>query len=187
MSRASRSALPRHVALEHGEDVALDAEAAEDRGLLRQIADPEPAALEQRQVGDGVPVEEDPAPVGLHQPHDHGEDRGLAGAVRAEQPDGLAAPHREADVLDHGALAETLAEPVRDQPAGLVDDLAGPVLFGALVHCGVNTPVTRPPLLLLNTELSLARSMVSSGPRTVPCAPLTVTSSLRVRIMLRGS
>ena len=55
----------RTCCFEHGEDVALDAQAAKDRGLLRQIADAEPAALEQRQPRDGVAVEPDLALVGL--------------------------------------------------------------------------------------------------------------------------
>ena len=77
--------------LEHGADVVLDGEAAEDRRLLRQIADPEPRALVHRQRGDVLAVEFDAAAVGLDQPGDHVEDRGLAGAVGPEQPDRLAA------------------------------------------------------------------------------------------------
>ncbi len=42
---------------EHGADVVLDVEAAEDRGLLRQVADAEPRAAVHRQAGDVVPVE----------------------------------------------------------------------------------------------------------------------------------
>ena len=93
---------------EHRADIVLDIEAAEDRGLLRQIADAEPRALVHRQRGDVVAVELDAAAVGLDQAGDHVEHRGLAGAVRPEQADRLAAPHIERDALDHHAAAEAL-------------------------------------------------------------------------------
>ena len=46
---------------------------------------------------DVAAVELDAAFVGRDQPGDHVEDGGLAGAVRAEQPDRLAAPQFETD------------------------------------------------------------------------------------------
>ena len=102
MSNSSSSEFQRRLArvairlvdLEHGANVVLDVEAAKDRRLLRQIADAEARALIHRQTGDVVAVEFDLALVGLHQPGDHVEDGRLAGAVRAEQADRLAAPHR---------------------------------------------------------------------------------------------
>ena len=42
---------------EHGADVLLDRQAAEDRGLLRQIADAEARAAIHRQIGDVLAVE----------------------------------------------------------------------------------------------------------------------------------
>ena len=89
--------------LQHGADIVLDAQAAKDRGFLRQIADAEPGAAIHRQARDVIAVEFDHALVGFDQPGDHVEDRGLAGAVRAEQADGLAAPDIEAHVLHHPA------------------------------------------------------------------------------------
>jgi hypothetical protein len=68
--------------LEHGADVVLDVQAPEDRGFLGQVADAEAGATVHGQVGDGVPVERDHAPVGRDEAGDHVEDRGLAGAVR---------------------------------------------------------------------------------------------------------
>ena len=44
--------------LEHGADIVLDAQAAEDRGLLRQVADAEPGAAVHRQIGDVVAVQQ---------------------------------------------------------------------------------------------------------------------------------
>ncbi len=119
----------------------FDAQAAEDRGLLRQVADAEPPALEQRQARDGVAVEPDLALVGLEQAHDHGEDRGLAGAVGSEAGP-TASPRRTATDTSRTTvvLAEALGEAVGHEPAGLVDARSP----GRLAHCGVNTPVTRP-------------------------------------------
>ena len=97
---------------EHRADVVLDVEAAEDRRFLRQIADAEPRALVHRQRGDVVAVELDAAAVGVDQAGDHVEHRGLAGAVRAEQADRLAAPHVERDALHHHAAAEAFLDAV---------------------------------------------------------------------------
>ena len=88
---------PVGVGLDHFQrrhDVLLDVQAAEHAGLLRQVADAEPRAAIHRQRGDVGAVEADRAGVGPHQADDHVEGRGLAGAVRAEQADRLAAPQR---------------------------------------------------------------------------------------------
>src|SRR5271156_5078947 len=72
--------------LEHGEDVLFDGELAEDRGLLREIAD---AVLARPHVhgnaGDVFSVGEDVAGIGRDEADDHVEAGRLAGAVRAEQ------------------------------------------------------------------------------------------------------
>ena len=99
-SCSSRSSLVGLDHLEDGADVLLDGHAAEDRGFLRQVADAEAGAAVHRHAGDVVAVELDGAVVGLDQAGDHVEDRGLAGAVRAEQADRLAARHREAGIVD---------------------------------------------------------------------------------------
>src|ERR1700722_6907511 len=97
---------------EHGADVLLDTETAKDRGLLRQIADAEPGALIHRQLGDVAAVEFDAALVGFDQAGGHVEHGGLAGAVRAEQADGFAFAHIEADAFDHHAADEALLDAV---------------------------------------------------------------------------
>ena len=102
---------------EHRADVLLDGEAAEDRGFLRQIADAEPRALVHRQLRDVVAVELDRAAIGLDQPGDHVEHRGLAGAVRAEQADGFAAAHIDADAAHDLARAKTLFHAMHSQEA----------------------------------------------------------------------
>src|SRR5262249_21748694 len=92
---------------EHGANVLLDIEAAEDRGLLRQIADAKPRALIHRKLGDVVTVELDAAGVGFDQTGDHVEDRGLARTIRTKQSDRLAAPNVEARALTNFAAAKT--------------------------------------------------------------------------------
>ena len=90
--------------LEHGHDVLADGEAAEDRGLLRQIAEAEDGAAVHGQAGNVLAVEQDAAAVGLHQAHDRIEAGGLAGAVGAEQAEHLAAVDAERDVGQHRLL-----------------------------------------------------------------------------------
>ena len=109
--------------LQHRADVLLDVEAAEDRGFLRQVADAEPRALVHRQRGDVVAVELDAAGVGFDQPGDHVEDRGLAGAVRPEQADRLAAAHVEAGALHHLSRAEGLFHRVRGEIVAVLRDM----------------------------------------------------------------
>ena len=83
-----------------------------DRGFLRQVADAEPGALIHRQFGDVAAVELDAAFIGFDQAGRHVEHGGLAGAVRAEQADGFALAHIEADAFDHHAADEALLDAV---------------------------------------------------------------------------
>ena len=103
-------------------DVLLHRHPAEDRGLLRQVADAEPAALVHRQGRDVVAVQFDPPAVRLDQAGDHVEHRGLAGAVGAQEPDRLAAPHVKAHTLDDLPVAEALLDPL-DRQIALLDRL----------------------------------------------------------------
>src|SRR5262249_41825305 len=142
--------------------------AAEDRGLLRQIADAEPGAPIHRQLGDVGAVEIDLADIGRDQAGDDVEAGGLAGAVRAEQSDRLAALDRHIDVAQHRPLAEALAEIGGAQPDIVGDEprpgrqarsavrgaVAGhcpaPFAFGAgfAVGRGTTSAWTGPPLPL---------------------------------------
>src|SRR5262249_51378107 len=131
---------------------------------------------------DGVAVEPHFALIGTDQPHDDGEHRGLAGAVGPEQADRLAAPHGDRDVVHHGLAAEAFGDPVRHQPAGLIDAIAARV-----AHCGANTPVTRPPLPAVNVETLVFKSTMRSGPATVPLLLTTMTLPLSFRICVLGS
>ena len=76
-------------------------------------------------MGNGAAIELDGAGIGFDQAHDHGEDRGLAGAIGAEQADGLAAAHGDGNIAHHYPLAEALGETMGDQPAGLIEALLG--------------------------------------------------------------
>src|SRR5690606_84327 len=104
---------------EHGADVALDRQAAEDRRLLGQVADPQTGAPIHRQVGDVHAIQTDRAVIGLEQPGDHIEAGGLAGAVGPEQSHRLAAPHLQVDVAQDQPRLEALAEAARLEAGGL--------------------------------------------------------------------
>src|SRR5665213_1266212 len=102
--------------LEDRADVLLDRETAEDRRFLRQIADAEPRPPVHRQVGDVLAVEVDDSGIGGNEANDDVEAGGLAGAVRPEQPNHLAALHRHVDVAQHHAPLEAFAEPTAGKP-----------------------------------------------------------------------
>ena len=117
--------------LQHRAQVLLDAQPAEDRGLLRQVADAEPRPLVHRHPGDVVAVDLDPALVDGHEAGDHVETGRLAGAVRAEQPHCLAAPHHQRHAVDHAPRAIGLGDAARDQRAFIAGKLGGVAAPGA--------------------------------------------------------
>src|SRR5204863_9477932 len=90
---------------------------AEHRIFLSHVRDPLARAALDRQMGELFAVEVDRARVHRHQPDDHVEAGGLAGAVGAEQPDHLAARHLERDILHDGAGLVALAQLLRAQLA----------------------------------------------------------------------
>src|SRR5688572_3639529 len=96
--------------LEDGLHVLFYGEAPKHRVLLGQVGDSQARAAVDRQVRELVAVEMDGAGVHRHEAHDHVEAGGLAGAVRPEQPDHLAARDLERDVLHHGARLVALAQ-----------------------------------------------------------------------------
>src|SRR5579859_1688077 len=101
--------------LDHSHDVFAHAHAAEDRGLLRQIAHAHAGALVHRLRGDVLAVEVDRAIVRRDQAGDHVEAGGLAGAVGAEQAHDLAPRQPQGDALHHRPAAERLADVVDHQ------------------------------------------------------------------------
>ena len=124
--------------LEDGAQVVLHRQAAEDRGLLRQIADAALGAQEHRHVGEVDVAEQHLALVGRRQAHHHVEGSGLAGAVGAEQADHLAGADVHRNVVDHVAAAVGLA-----QVTGGEGDAHGWVVVAAGVGGGSGAPVTR--------------------------------------------
>jgi hypothetical protein len=103
--------------LQHRQDILLNRQSAKDAGFLRQITQTQDSPAVHGQRSDVAPVQQDPARVGLHQPHDRIEAGRLAGAIRAQQADHLAAMHFEADVMKDGALVVALGEMPDLEPA----------------------------------------------------------------------
>ena len=86
-------------------DVLVDAQVAVQTELLRQVADGvgQPAML-----ADGIHAQHfDPAAVGTQQPADQPDRRRLAGAVRTDEAEHLAAFDRHRQLVDgrHGTVA----------------------------------------------------------------------------------
>ena len=98
-----RSLHPPH--LEYGGDVLRHRQAAEDRRLLRQIADSEPRSSVHRQARQVVIVEPDLAAVGSHEAGDAVEGRRLAGAVWPQQTDDLARVDAQRHAIDDATTA----------------------------------------------------------------------------------
>ena len=103
--------------LHHRHDVVLDRHAAEDRGLLRQIAQTHAGALVHRLGRDVLAVQPDGAAVRRDQAGDHVETGGLAGPVRPQQARDLATLDMQGDVAHHLPLAERAGD-VFDPQAG---------------------------------------------------------------------
>src|SRR5262245_4345956 len=80
-----------------GANILLDRQSAEYRRFLRKIADAQSRPPVHRQPGDVLAVKNDGAGIGRYQSNDDVEAGGLAGAVRPEQSDRLAAIHRQRD------------------------------------------------------------------------------------------
>ena len=86
----------------------LDAQTAENRGLLRQIPHTHLGPAIDGLFGEFgylavVVFEKDLAFVGFDQADDHIERRGLAGSVRAQKTHDLTLVHVDRNVVHHGA------------------------------------------------------------------------------------
>ena len=102
--------------LEDRQEVLLDRQLPEDRGLLRQVADPLPAPAVHGQVGDVPAVEHDAAAVRREQADHHVEGRRLARPVRTEEADHLAAIDADVHVVHDPPMPKRLHEAVRLEP-----------------------------------------------------------------------
>src|SRR5258706_2745209 len=113
--------------LQDGQEIFLDREAAKDRRLLGQVAEPGARPLVDRQRGQILPVQKDFAAVGMDQSDHHMKRRGLARAVRPEQADDLAPVDVQAHPVDDAPAGVRLRHALRLQLAHLVL----PVVFAA--------------------------------------------------------
>jgi hypothetical protein len=76
-----------------------------------RAADPEPAAARRVQPGDVGPGERDPPGIRAQGTRQHVQKRRLAGAVRADDADGVAAPDGEVHAVENHERPEALADP----------------------------------------------------------------------------
>jgi hypothetical protein len=129
---------------QHGANVFLYREAAEDRTLLRQITNSQACPAVHGQMGDLRAIEGDPAAVGGNQARDHVENGRLAGAIGAQKPHGFTAPDGERDVAHHRPPLVGLAQALNDQTGTLHSchaPAAGPGVFGPPGFLSLRHPV----------------------------------------------
>ena len=81
--------------------VVLDAQIGEDALASGHLGHAQPGDLVGRQVGDVTPVEDDGAVIGFHHAADRPQQRGLAGAVGADEGDDLTLVDRDGHVGQH--------------------------------------------------------------------------------------
>ncbi|OPZ57586.1 MAG: hypothetical protein BWY87_01607 [Deltaproteobacteria bacterium ADurb.Bin510] len=106
LERAALEAL----GLERHGDVLLDRQSAEDRGLLRQIADALERPTGQIELGQILLAQIDLAGIRLDEAHHHVEGRGLAGAVGPQQANDLATTTLERQAFDDRSLTVAFLE-----------------------------------------------------------------------------
>ena len=147
-SRRRRSSVVDVQRLEDRHHVVLDAELAEDRRLLRQIADPCAGALVHRQRRDVAVVEQDRPFVGTNQSGDHVERRRLPRPIGAEQTHDFSLGELERDVVHHPPALVRLHEVLGLEPRPTADDgmVAADRLAG--MHRGFREPEEIPRRLL---------------------------------------
>jgi len=108
-----------------GADILLGRQSTEDRGFLRQIADPKARSAVHGKPRDVVPVERDGTVIGRNETGDQVEDRRLARAVGPQKPDHFAALQGQADAAHDRALLEALADTRDRQPLEPFDESGG--------------------------------------------------------------
>ena len=92
--------------LQHGTHILFHIEFAKNRGLLRQVTQPQARAAVDWHVGDRLAVDRDVTGTGLHQTDNHVKRCGLAGPVGTQQAHHFALAHRQRNVFD--GLAATV-------------------------------------------------------------------------------
>src|SRR6185437_8354096 len=92
-------------------EVLLDAHAREDLPPLRDLADAELADAVRREAGDVLPGEANPSARRPVHPGDGADERGLAGAVRADDGDDLAVGDGKRNTVERLRVAVEEVEP----------------------------------------------------------------------------
>ncbi len=130
-----RSARPAHGVFENGEDIALNAHAAENGRLLRQVTDPQAPALEERQMRDIVAIELDLPGIGAHKPMIMVKTVVLPAPFGPRRP--TASPRLTASETSRttARLPKLLARTLGDKPSGLIQLGTG----RCIAHCEVKT------------------------------------------------
>ena len=101
-----------------GEDVLGHVDARDDLGLL--VDDPDAGGARLAGIGEakGLPVDRQAARVGLVVAVEDLQERGLAGAVLAQEGEHLAGPHVERDVIERLDVGKGLADTADLEDAG---------------------------------------------------------------------
>ena len=111
------------------------------------------------------------AAISHHQPGDHVENRGLAGAIRAEQTHSLAGAHCEPRFVHNGAGAVALAQATHAQDTGTT-------LFGCRSLVRVNEGQAGAPAEHAAEERRAARRILRLRPESDRVAQLTCARGL---------
>jgi hypothetical protein len=97
--------------LQHGQYILFHGQLAKDRGLLRQITDPEVTRPQvHRHLGDIFFASQNSPGVRTGETNNHVETGCLAGAVGAQQAHDLTPGDREGNSIDDSSSAVTLAD-----------------------------------------------------------------------------
>ena len=96
--------------LQYCHEIVKYAQAPENRGFLRQIADTATCPGMQRQQADIFIVDNNVASVARHNADHHVEGRGFTGAVWPEEANDLARVHGQTDIFHHAAAFIRLGE-----------------------------------------------------------------------------
>ncbi len=112
---APQAVLVRAAGLHRDAHVLERRQVAEHAEDLERTAEPEADATVHRQMRDVVAIEHDPTGIRAEQSGQHVEQRGFAGAVRADQAVQPVGMHIELDIRRHDQRAESLVQTAHRQ------------------------------------------------------------------------
>src|SRR5205814_6867945 len=145
--------------------------AATELDVLERARDAEADDLVRLNAGDVAAPETDDPALGLVEPADAVEDRGLPRSIRSDEPDDLAGVHRKVDAVDGDQSSEADREP-RD-------------LEERSAHL---TPLPSPSSTIWSTRRAPLRSRAAQRCRTermTPAKPCGRNAIVRIRIAPR--